>query len=146
MNEYSALLGKYLTNRRFLLHIKVNDIVSVIGYNRTSYYYFESGIHSFPIIVLPTICNMLKINIDDALTLNKNPTEFVTNKEINSSTISNNLKKIRKQNKLTQIELANKLHVDKKSIYNYESVKIPNLIFIKKFCDFFNILPSKIFY
>jgi len=146
MNQYSVDLGKYLTTRRMFLHIKVSDIVSTIGYNRISYYYFESGKQTFPIATLPTICNLLKINIDDALYLKSKPSEFVSNSEINTLTISNNLRNIRKKNKLTQIELANKLHVDKKTVHNYESIKMPNLIFIKKFCDLFEILPSEVFY
>lgn len=146
MDSYSIELGKYLTTRRLFLHVKVKDIVSSIGYNRISYYYFENGIHSYPLLILPTICNYLKINIDDALFLSDKPGEFKENKEIISSVVSNNIRKIRKDNKLTQKELSEKLSINCKTLYGYEAAKIPSVIFIKKFCDFFNVLPSKVFY
>ncbi len=146
MNDFAISFGKYLSAIRIDKHIKVNDIVNIIDCKRISYYFYESGKIQFPLFFLPKVCNILSVNIDDAFNLLSNPPKYTSNDEIDFNLLSNNIRTVRKNNNINQILCAQKLKFDKKTIYNYESGKAPNLLFIKTFCDYFSIKPSQLFY
>lgn len=60
--------------------------------------------------------------------------------------IGNNIKELRKANKLTQFELAEKLNYSNKTVSRWESGEIiPDVETLNKICEIFNISISKIF-
>ena len=60
--------------------------------------------------------------------------------------ISNNIKELRKANKLTQYELAEKLNYSNKAISRWESGEvIPDVSTLNRLCEIFNIPLSRIF-
>lgn len=60
--------------------------------------------------------------------------------------IGNNIKNLRKANKLTQFELSEKLNYSNKAISRWESGEvIPDVETLNKICDIFNIPLSQIF-
>lgn len=60
--------------------------------------------------------------------------------------IGTNIKELRKANKLTQYELAEKLNYSNKAISRWESGEvIPDVLTLNKICDIFNIPLSQIF-
>ena len=60
--------------------------------------------------------------------------------------IGNNIKTLRKANKLTQFELAEKLNYSNKAISRWESGEIiPDVLTLNKICEVFNIPLAKIF-
>lgn len=60
--------------------------------------------------------------------------------------IGNNIKELRKSNKLTQYELAEKLNYSNKAISRWESGDIiPDVLTLNKICEVFNIPLSQIF-
>lgn len=63
-----------------------------------------------------------------------------------NTVIGNNIKELRKANKLTQSELAEKLNYSNKAISRWESGDvIPDVITLNKICEIFNIPLSQIF-
>lgn len=60
--------------------------------------------------------------------------------------IGNNIKTLRKANKLTQYELAERLNYSNKAISRWESGEIiPDVVTLNRICEVFNIPISKIF-
>ena len=60
--------------------------------------------------------------------------------------IANNIKELRKANKLTQFELSEKLNYSNKAISRWESGEvIPDVQTLNRLCEIFNIPLSKIF-
>ena len=60
--------------------------------------------------------------------------------------IGNNIKELRKANKLTQLELAERLNYSNKAISRWESGEvIPDVETLDKLCEVFNIPISQIF-
>lgn len=60
--------------------------------------------------------------------------------------IGTNIKELRKANKLTQFELAEKLNYSNKAISRWESGEvIPDVLTLNKLCELFNIPLSQIF-
>lgn len=60
--------------------------------------------------------------------------------------IANNIRELRKANKLTQYELAEKLNYSNKAISRWESGEvIPDVSTLNKLCEIFNIPLSKMF-
>ena len=60
--------------------------------------------------------------------------------------IGTNIKELRKANKLTQFELAEKLNYSNKAISRWESGEvIPDVMTLNRICEIFNIPLSQIF-
>ena len=60
--------------------------------------------------------------------------------------IGNNIRELRKANKLTQYELAEKLNYSNKAISRWESGEVvPDVFTLNKLCEIFNIPLAKIF-
>lgn len=63
-----------------------------------------------------------------------------------NSNLAYNIKKLRKQNNLTQVELAEKLGLSKHSIISYEKAStFPTSDILEKMMEIFNVKPNELF-
>lgn len=63
-----------------------------------------------------------------------------------NSNLAQNIKRLRKENELTQVELAEKLGISKQSIISYEkATTFPTSDILEKMMEVFNVKPNELF-
>lgn len=116
-----------MDNNKLLFLRKRNDLTQdemgkIIGVTKHSIYNWEKGLEIIPLKHLNTYANYFNVSIDYILNLSDNKETLIIN-SLNKSIIGKNIKKIRKDNNLTQRELAKILNTDHSTIVNYENGK-----------------------
>ena len=100
------------------------EMASIIGTKRSTYSLWELGINIIPLDSLNKFANYFKLNVDYILSLTD---ERVINKNhdnLNFQDLGKKIKKIRKDNGLSQKELADILKVSQPCVNKYEQGKI----------------------
>ena len=103
--------------------ISQKEIINYLKVSKGTYSAWESGKDIIPLARLNDICNYLNISIDYALNLTNNINYKDEKKELDKITISKRLKEIRKENKHTLQQLANKLNTSASVLSRYENTK-----------------------
>ncbi len=103
--------------------ISQKEIINYLKVSKGTYSAWESGKDIIPLTRLNDICNYLNISIDYALNLTNNLNYKDEKKELDKITISKRLKEIRKENKHTLQQLANKLNTSASVLSRYENTK-----------------------
>lgn len=101
-------------------NLKQKQIADYLGIKRCTYTSYEIERDSIPIKHLNELCNYFNISIDYALGLTKTKNYKNNNKDINFNIQGTRLKEIRKENKLTQKEIAIILNIARSTWTNYE--------------------------
>lgn len=97
------------------------DIGNLLSISRQNYSRWETGDKIIPLKHLNTLCNYYKVSFDYITGLSKeNNYQKI---ELNKKIIGSRLKQFRKDNKITQEELANVLNTTHSTISAYESGK-----------------------
>ncbi len=111
-------------------NLKQSDIAKLLGINRTTYTSYETQRDTIPIYHLNSICNYFNISIDYAMGLNNIRSYPNSRKEINTSLLKTRLRELRKNNKLTQKDIANILNISRSTWtgYEYGKFRISTLI------------------
>ena len=121
------------------------DMANILEVSRSAYSLWELGINIIPLNKLWNFSIYFKYSIDYVLGLTNERNSEILNKKLDLKILGNNLKIIRKQNKLTQKEMANILNVTQACIVKYEKgiieISISNLYKISKR---FNISINKL--
>ena len=138
-----------MNNMKYNLRIKYlreyngysqREIAEAIGIKRSSYNQFEQQYDLIPLKRLNQIANFYNVSIDYLLNLS-DKMQYTNNKQDIDREISRKrIKELRKDNSLTQQELANILQTVQPVIANYENGK--NLIatpFLYDLCKKFNL-------
>ena len=116
------------------------EIAEAIGIKRSSYNQFEQQYDLIPLKRLNQIANFYNVSIDYLLNLS-DKMQYTNNKQdIDRELSRKRIKELRKDNSLTQQELANILQTVQPVIANYENGK--NLIatpFLYDLCKKFNL-------
>ena len=122
------------------LNIKQKDIAGVLGITQQTYSLWENGNKIIPLKHLFSLCNYYNISMDYALGLSNIRYYDVINDKIDKKIIGNRLKLFRKDNNITQEELASILNTTHSTISAYESGKTTILTaFAYEICKRYNI-------
>ena len=109
------------------LRIKNNlpqkDIASYLNISIAAYSQFERMDTLIPIELLNKLANYYHVSLDYLLKITDNPDIQIENKEIDKKIVGENLKKLRKNNKLYQDTLALEIGTSHSLISEYESGK-----------------------
>ena len=112
-------LDNFIELRKFL-GISQEKMAKLIGVDRSTYAHYENGSKVIPIKRLNIISNKYNVSLNFLTGLSReNNIEFKAI-EISHKQIGKNLKKVRKDLNLTQVELAKKLFTGHSSISEYE--------------------------
>lgn len=121
-------------------NLKQKDIASVLGITQQSYSLWENGSKIIPLKHLNSLCNYYNLSMDYVIGLSNIKYYNIANKEIDKILIGERLRKIRKDKKITQEELANILNTTHSTISAYESGKTTILTaFAYEICKRYNI-------
>lgn len=120
--------------------ITQQEVAEILKVARSTYSLWENEINIIPLIRLITFCNHFHVSLDYATGLTELRSYPNIVKEIDYETHQKRLKEIRRKNKLTQAELAKKLHTDNGVISRYEHGKTLILTsFLMEYAKIFNI-------
>lgn len=119
-----------LRNIREKNSLRQIDIANILGIKRATYSSYEIERDTIPIKHLNNLCNYFNISIDYALGLSNKLQYNDSKKEINKLLVTERLKLLRKNNKLTQKEIAKILNISRSTWTGYEYGKylIPTLL------------------
>lgn len=116
------------------------EIATILNIDHSQYSHYEVNDRTIPIKHLNTLANYYKVSIDYlfCFTVLTNYANYTPN--INLEIQKRNLKTLRKENKLTQQDLASILGTDNSTISKYEQAKqiIPT-IYLYTICKKYNI-------
>ena len=122
------------------LNHRQKDIADILGITQQSYSLWENGSKIIPLKHLNNLCNYYNLSMDYVIGLSSIKYYNITNKEIDKILIGERLRKIRKDNNITQEELANILNTTHSTISAYESGKTTILtVFAYEICKRYNI-------
>lgn len=110
--------------RLFLLReeneLRQQDIAEILNVNRVNISNWEKGKEIIPLKKLNIYANYFKVSLDYLVKLTNNKDSVSNHKIINKKLIGQRLKEVRKNNKLTQKELADILNTTQSTISDYE--------------------------
>lgn len=114
------VIVKNLRESRELLDIKQKDIAKIFNVNFSTVSGWETGKDTIPIRRLIDYANHFNYSLDYLFGLTRHNTNYEP-LNVDLELIAKNLRIIRKQNKLTQAELAKKLNTTQASYSHYEN-------------------------
>lgn len=128
-----------LKNLREENNLKIYDISAFLGIDKDLYGKYERQNVIIPIKHLIKISEYFKVSIDYIFSFS-NLKQYNNTTSVSLELISNRLKELRKENKLTQEKLANEINTNKSVICAYEKGKriIPTP-FLYEICSKYNI-------
>ena len=97
------------------------QIASMLGISKTTYNYYETGERIITLKHLNTFCNLFKVSVDYVLGLCDKNIVPKEKHEIDKKLVGERIKGIRKQNKLTQMDLAEIFNTTQSTISAYEN-------------------------
>ena len=114
------IYSEKLKNIREINNISQYDLSKYLGLNKKVYGQYEREYVVMPIKHLITICNYFNISIDYLFNLTDTLNYKENNQNLNKEIPGTRLKEFRKENKLTQENLAKTLNTSKSVICGYE--------------------------
>ncbi len=132
--------GEILKTLRYKYQLTQNDIAAILNISKKTYSHYETQENILPIKHISTICNHFNISIDFLLGLTKNKTYDTNKNNIDKIEAGKRLKEFRKENKLTQTDLANILNTTFSSIaWNEKGRNLISTPFLYTICKKYNI-------
>lgn len=114
------MIIKNLRESREILDIKQKDVAKIFNVNFSTVSGWETGKDTIPIRRLIVYANHFNYSLDYLFGLTRHNTNYEP-LNVDLELIAKNLRIIRKQNKLTQAELAKKLNTTQASYSHYEN-------------------------
>lgn len=110
--------------------LKQHHLANILGINRTTYTSYEIERDTIPLNHLNTLCNYFNISLDYAMSLTETKQYKNSKKDIDYKVLAMRLKNLRKENKLTQKEIALVLNTSRSTWtgYEYGKYRIPTLL------------------
>lgn len=134
------LYGNKIKHLRENKELKQKQISEILEISYKAYNHFENEYTIIPIKHLNTLCNYFDVSLDYIFSFNKDTKYQNYNKEINTIISGSRLKEFRKQNKITQVKLANILNTTQSNIAEYERGKnIISTPFLYTICKKYHI-------
>ena len=116
------MLGERLKDIRDEFTLKQEEMAKILDVSQSNYSRWENDIELIPLTKLNMLCNYFNYSMDYVIGITrKNKSNGIHT--LNYKIIGQNLKKLRKQNGLTQIELAKIFNTSQSTISSYESGK-----------------------
>ncbi len=120
--------------------LKQYKLAEILEFGNNSYGQFEREETILPIKHLNTLCNYFDVSIDYIFNFTNTKQYKKVSYEIDKKLAGERLKEFRKENKLTQINLAQKFGVDKSTISKYEKgIYVIATPFIYNLCKEFHV-------
>ena len=117
-----------------------SDVAKILGVTRSSYAMWESNYNIFPIKRLIDFCNIFDVTIDYVFNFSDIKQNKKIIKEIDLIKVGERLKNFRKDNNLTQKEIASFLNIDQPTWSIYEAGKsLIGTPFLYMICSKYNI-------
>lgn len=119
-----------LRNIRENANLRQLDVANILGINRSTYTSYEIERDTIPIAHLNNLCNYFNVSIDYVMGLNNIKKYEHSKPNIDIKKEKERLKELRKENKLTQIEIAKILNTSRSTWtgYEYGKYQIPTLL------------------
>ena len=113
--------------------LKQKDMAGILGINRSTYASYEIERDTIPIYHLNKLCNYFDISIDYAVGLNEKKNYLNSKPDIDKELLKIRLKEMRKDNQLTQVDIAKILNISRSTWtgYEYGKFQIPTLILLE---------------
>ncbi len=125
---------------RFLNDKTQKDVANILGIARSTYNVFEQQYSIIPLKYLINFCDYFNVNVDYVLGLTETIKYPNLKKGYNIKNIGFRLRKIRRENNMTQKELAVKLHITNACLSSYEKGKnLVSTATIYTFAKYFNV-------
>lgn len=134
------LYSKKLKELRIKNNLKQSDLSDYLNIQRGTYSQYESEYIIIPIKHLISLCDYLNISVDYVFNLNSDEKYKKEKIAFDLKLSSTRLKEFRKENKLSQVKLAEFLNTDNSTISKYEQARNPIATpFLYEICSKFNI-------
>ncbi len=119
-----------LRNLREDAELTQEDIANILGIHRSTYTSYEIERDTMPINHLNTLCNYFNVSIDYVLGFNTKMQYPHNRKNIDKKLLTSRLKDFRKNNHLTQKQIAEIFKISRSTWtgYEYGHYQIPTLI------------------
>ena len=116
------------------------DVAKILNLSKSQYCLYETESVTIPIKYLIVLANYFNVSLDYIFEFTDTMQYKNSSSEINREIISKRLKEFRKENKLTQTDLANILNTSFTTISSYErGVNLISTNYIYTICREFNI-------
>lgn len=112
--------GEKLKELREEKELKIYDISNLLGFDKDTYGKYEREYNTIPIIHLNTLCNYFNVSLDFVFGLSNKKKYQHSKENVDFKIAGSRLKKFRKENKLTQIQLGKILGCSYGTIAGYE--------------------------
>lgn len=121
---------EHLRNIREECNLRQIDVANILGINRSTYSSYEIERDTIPINHLNTLCNYFDVSIDYIMGFSKIKKYENSRKNIDVAKESERLKLLRKENNLTQNQIAKILNTSRSTWtgYEYGKYQIPTLL------------------
>lgn len=116
------MIHERLLDIREEANLKQEDMAEILKVSQSNYSRWENGKELIPLVKLNILCNYFKVSMDYVIG-NTRKRSSNKNYELNFEEIGKNIKKVRKDNNLTQKQLAVILNTTQSTISAYESGK-----------------------
>lgn len=100
--------------------MRQREVAEVMGVSKGSYSMWECGTDTIPLKRLNQFCNYFNVSMDYVTGLTNRKRYPNEKKDINNDTTSENLKKIRKKQELTQVQISEALEINQPTWNRYE--------------------------
>ncbi len=117
------MISERLKERRSYEGYTQQDIATMLNVGRATYAGWECGKDIIPLKRMYKIANHYRINLDYMLGITNHEEKMKYKKEFDINQVAKNLRKVRKNRKLTQTDVANILHTTQSNIHKYETGK-----------------------
>ena len=118
----SHLLNERLLDIRKDAFLNQKEIAKILNVSQSNYSRWENGKELIPLTKLNLLCNHFQVNMDYVIGISRN-SKTTKKYKFDNTIIGHRLKEFRKQNKITQVELAKFLNTTHSTISAYEHGK-----------------------
>lgn len=124
---------------RIYADLKQREVAEILGVSRNSYNMWERENDLIPLRQLDKFCNIFHVSLDYVLGFT-DVWEYENSKRIDTKLLAKRIKRIRRENDLTQDELAKILNITRSSISKYENgINLALTSYIIGFCKYFHV-------
>ena len=124
---------------RIYADVGQKEVANKLGVAYSSYNTWEREYDLIPLRQLDKFCNLFHVSLDYVLGF-KDVWEYENSKGIDPKLLAKRIKRIRRENDLTQDELAKILNITRSSISKYENgINLALTSYIIGFCKYFHV-------